>query len=69
MFVYANSYLITKFTFNYNLQHHVKNVPNFVVDDLMYAGESNTSRLVFRLGISGLIALCLYSHDVIYDMI
>jgi hypothetical protein len=44
-----------------------KKVLNFVVDELMYASETSTSRLIFWLGISGLIALCLYSH-VIYDI-
>jgi hypothetical protein len=62
MFIYINSCSIAKFTFNYNLWHYVKKVLNFMVDELMYAGESNTSRLIFWLGISGLIALCLYSH-------
>jgi hypothetical protein len=67
MFIYTNSHSIAKFTFNYNLWQYVKKVLNFVVDGLMYAGESSTSRLIFWLGINGLIALCLYSH-VIYDI-
>jgi hypothetical protein len=68
MFIYINSYSIAKFTFNFNLWHYVKKVLNFVVDELMYACESGTSRLIFWLGISGLIALCLYLH-VRYDII
>jgi hypothetical protein len=64
MFIYTNSYSITKFTFNYNLWHYVKEVLNFVVDELMYASESSTSRLIYWLSISGLIALCLYSHVI-----
>jgi hypothetical protein len=67
MFIYTNSYSIAKFTFNYNLWHYVQKVVKFVVDELMYACESSTSKLTFWLGISGLIALCLYSH-VVHDM-
>ena len=53
MFIYTNYYSISKFTFNYNLWHYAKKVLNFVVDELMYASESSTSRLIFWLGISG----------------
>jgi hypothetical protein len=67
MFIYTNSYSIAKFTFNHTLWHYVKKVLNFLVDELMYEGESSTSRLIFWLGMSGLIASCLYSH-VIYDI-
>ena len=49
MFIYANFYLIAKFAFNYNIWHYVKKALNFVVDELMYVGESSTSRLIFWL--------------------
>ena len=67
MFTSTNSYSIVKFTFNYNLWHYVEKVLNFVVNEIMYEGESSTSRLIFWLGISGLMALGLYSY-VIYDI-
>jgi hypothetical protein len=42
MFIYTIYYSIAKFTFNYDLWHYVKKILNFVVDELIYAGESST---------------------------
>jgi hypothetical protein len=47
MFMYTNSHSIAKFTFDYKLCNYVKKVLNFVVDELMYASDSSTSRLIF----------------------
>lgn len=55
-FMYTNSLLIGEYSFNSCLLHDVKKVLNFVVDVLEFRGLVCTSRFMFLLGGSGLIA-------------
>jgi hypothetical protein len=48
----SSSYMIYMFTGNYNLWHYVKNVIDFIVDELMNDCAPSTSKSIFLLGIT-----------------